>query len=382
MRLRTALERGVELLAEAQIEDQERRLALLRLLGSGHVPAGVGRRVRQRVGERRVAGDHDQAVAAAGRERLGIGRPVPAGSVRRSRSSRGRPCARPAGGDRPDGDRRRAPARLAEALLVERARHVQARRRRRRGPSARTGPSGSRRPRRQMRSISSSGATRSSSSLSASRPNGRLQRLTRKPGPSAATITCLPIASPVARASASAASEDCSPATTSSRRITGGGLKKCMPTTRSGRLAARGDRGHEQRRGVGGEHAVLGDDLLGQPREQLALDLQALGRGLDHELARRRSPRAPARPRAAPTPPRPRDALRRPRSTPRSSWARIRSRPRSSASRSPGRAAASARPDRHASWAIPAPIVPAPATPMVPAGPGGRAPGVTQERAR
>ena len=91
---------------------------------------------------------------------------------------------------------------------------------------------------RQMRSMASIVATRSSSSLSASSPNGRLQRLTRNPGPSAASITCLPIASPVARASASAGSEDCSPATTSSRRITGAGLKKCIPTTRSGRAAA------------------------------------------------------------------------------------------------------------------------------------------------
>ena len=72
---------------------------------------------------------------------------------------------------------------------------------------------------------------------SASSPNGRLQRLTMKPGPSFATITVLPIASPVAVASASASVEDSTPATTSSRRIIGAGLKKCMPTTRSGLLA-------------------------------------------------------------------------------------------------------------------------------------------------
>ncbi len=48
-------------------------------------------------------------------------------------------------------------------------------------------------------------------------------------------MTCLPIASPAARAEASASGEDSSPATTSSSRITGGGLKKCMPTTLCGR---------------------------------------------------------------------------------------------------------------------------------------------------
>ena len=51
-------------------------------------------------------------------------------------------------------------------------------------------------------------------------------------------MTVLPIASPVAWASARASSEDCSPATTSSRPITGAGLKKCIPTTRRGLLAA------------------------------------------------------------------------------------------------------------------------------------------------
>ena len=87
---------------------------------------------------------------------------------------------------------------------------------------------------RTMRSISSIVAIRSASMRSASRPNGRLQRFTRNPGPSVASITVLPIASPVARASASACSPERTPAITSSSAITGAGLKKCMPTTRSG----------------------------------------------------------------------------------------------------------------------------------------------------
>ena len=84
-----------------------------------------------------------------------------------------------------------------------------------------------------MRSTCSTVASPSWTSRSASSPNGRLQRLTRKPGPSAASITCLPIARPSSRVVSSAASPECSPATTSTSFITGAGLKKCMPTTRS-----------------------------------------------------------------------------------------------------------------------------------------------------
>ena len=85
-----------------------------------------------------------------------------------------------------------------------------------------------------MRSTCSWVASPSCTSRSASRPNGRSQRLTRKPGPSPASITWRPIARPSSRVVSSAASPDCSPATTSTSFITGAGLKKCMPTTRSG----------------------------------------------------------------------------------------------------------------------------------------------------
>ena len=61
-----------------------------------------------------------------------------------------------------------------------------------------------------------------------------MQRLTRKPGTSAAVTTYLPIASPSARAVRSARSPEAAPATTSTSLITGAGLKKCIPTTRSG----------------------------------------------------------------------------------------------------------------------------------------------------
>lgn len=230
---------------------------------------------------------------------------------------------------------------------------------------------------RQMRSISSSGAMRSWSSFSASRPNGRLHRLTRKPGPSTAMITCLPIASPAARARASAESEDCSPATTSSRRMTGGGLKKCMPTTRSGRLAP-------------AAIAVTSSDEVLLARTHSSPTMPFDNRANSACLTSSRSGAAsitsshearsssagaacsPSRAAAA------RESLSRPRSTPRSSWARIRSRPRSSAS-GIGSCSSVRAPDRHASWAIPAPIVPAPATPIVF---GGSTATLTQVRAR
>ena len=44
-----------------------------------------------------------------------------------------------------------------------------------------------------------------------------------------------------------------------------------------------GGRRDQQRGGVGGERAVLGDDLR-EGGEQLALELEALGGGLDHQL--------------------------------------------------------------------------------------------------
>ena len=90
----------------------------------------------------------------------------------------------------------------------------------------------------QIRSICSCVATRSCSSRRASAPKGRPQRLTRKPGPSDATITRLPIASPTSRATDSARELVCAAAITSSSFIAGGGLKKCIPTTFSGRAAA------------------------------------------------------------------------------------------------------------------------------------------------
>src|SRR4051812_1857269 len=89
-----------------------------------------------------------------------------------------------------------------------------------------------------MRSIVSTSATRCSRQRRASTPNGRLVRLTTKPATSAASITRFPIASPRSRTRWTASGALCTAAITSTSRITGAGLKKCMPTTRSGRGAA------------------------------------------------------------------------------------------------------------------------------------------------
>ena len=137
-------------------------------------------------------------------------------------------------------------------------------------------------PSRQMRSICSTVATRSVSSRSASAPKGRPQRLTRKPGPSAARITRLPIASAQLSAARSASSPVWSAAITSTSRIFAGGLKKCIPTTSSGRAAALASAvtGIDE---VLVASTALGRDL-GELREQLALELPPLGRGFDDQL--------------------------------------------------------------------------------------------------
>ena len=72
-------------------------------------------------------------------------------------------------------------------------------------------------------------------------------------------------------------------ATTSTSRITGAGLKKCRPTTRPGWRGRRGDRGHRQRGGVGGQDGVRPADTV-QLGEDRALELQPLGHGLDGQV--------------------------------------------------------------------------------------------------
>ena len=211
-----------------------------------------------------------------------------------------------------------------------------------------------------MRSICSTLATRSWSSRSASPPNGRPQRFTRKPGPSRATITVLPIASPTALAIASARSPVCSAAITSSSRISGGGLKKCMPTTLSGRAAADASeltRIDEVLVASTADSPQISDSRpnssrFSSIRSGAASITSSQPASASSEGARvRRSPAECAC-----------SAVQRPRSAPFSRPERTRSRPLSSASGS-GSCSTVSSPARQPSCAIPAPIVPAPTTP-------------------
>ena len=124
---------------------------------NGHLAVGVARRratsqpaavasARSSSAIASVAGDHDEP-AVAGAAAPGAGgssRPVRRAVVVGVPAAAGL-AAEPPGGDHPRAQRRRAPARLAEAQLVERLRRPRSRRRCRRGPAARTGPCESRR---------------------------------------------------------------------------------------------------------------------------------------------------------------------------------------------------------------------------------------------
>src|SRR3954454_1408002 len=117
-------------------------------------------------------------------------------------------------------------------------------------------------------------------------------REVKKPGPSPTTITVLPMVRPTATVVAKASSEVPEWRITSSRGILATGLKKCMPTTRSGwRLgpgvaAGLGDAGDGDRRGVGGEDQPLGRHRLGLAQDGV-LDREVLEDRLDHEVAPR-----------------------------------------------------------------------------------------------
>ncbi len=252
-RLRAALKRSHRFLAERAVDHQKRDLAPIRpARSSTSHPASIAARASC------TASAPPPAITTSPSPPPGCGRVRIGGTVGVVRVvvvAAARLATVTPGGDVARGDRRRPPARLAEALLVERARDVEAGVDPTRSISS-NGPIRKPPPSRQMRSISSSGAISSWSSLSASSPNGLLQRLTRKPGPSVASITCLPIASPAARA-------------TRKRRL--GGLlagdhleqshhrrrvEEVHPDHSFRPLEPSCDCGDEQRRGVGREHAI------------------------------------------------------------------------------------------------------------------------------
>ncbi len=222
---------------------------------------------------------------------------------------------------------------------------------------------------RTMRSMRSNGAIPSCRRRSASRPNGRLQRLTRKPGPSAARMTSLPIASPVARARASAVSPDSSPATSSSSRISGAGLKKCIPTTRSGCLAPAATAVTSREEVLVASTQSSATISLSRPSSSSFSSSDSGAASITSSHSRRSSSAGAAS--SSPAPRSASSALQRPRSAPRARCPRAASSPCSSAC-STGSCTRVRVPASAPSCAIPAPIVPAPTTPMTPRGGHGK----------
>ena len=203
------------------------------LVGDLGEEAGEDRRARRGRSCASCAG-----VEGRGRRYRARGR-ARARSPRRSRSSRGRSCGRAGlrrpgrswiglgrqrSGSPPWAKKERAIVRLTSSPIRS---------------SSSNGPMRKPPPRRTTRSIVAASATPSPSIRSDSSEKGRARRLATKPGLSLARIGVRPIASATSVAVASAASEECSAATTSTSFISAGGLKKCMPTTRSGRARRR-----------------------------------------------------------------------------------------------------------------------------------------------
>ncbi len=308
-----------------------------------------------------VAGDDHQPVAAAGRRRAGVARAVRA--VGGSRTSRARSCAR---GGRPP------PSARPGATGASAARRSSARRRTRPPPRPVSIPDQVhelerahpevRRPAGTMRSTSSTVAIRSWTSCMASRPNGRLQRLTRKPGPSATSITCLPIASPAPRAIATAAAPVWTPADDLEQRHDRGRVEEVHPDDAVGPRRAAADR-------------VMGIEEVLVASTQSSATISRRARVNSSALTSRRSGAASMtsshgpsacrsrRSRCSPSAASAAFALQRPRSAPRRRLFRMRSSARSAVPSTGSCSSVRAPAGSAASCAIPAPIVPAPKTP-------------------
>ena len=108
------------------------------------------------------------------------------------------------------------------------------------------------------------------------------RRLDANPGESRTSMTSFPMRRPTARADARASGEVCSALTSSRSFITGGGLKKCIPTTRAGLPEPAGDLGQRQRGGVGGQDGVRRGQLR-QPTQELDLERELLRHRFDDE---------------------------------------------------------------------------------------------------
>ena len=182
-----------------------------------------------------------------------------------------------------------------------------------------------------------------------------------KPGVSSARTGVLPSRSASAVIESSVSALVSAPPITSTSAITGAGLKKCIPATRSGgsRPLAIAVIDSDE---VFDARIASGPQTRAKSEKNLALQPQVF----------RDAPRSPPARRATPPAPSPRECARAPHPAPRPSSAReqprARIRPARARSRAPlpplkHRRAPPAHPAPAANCAIPAPIVPAPTTP-------------------
>ena len=199
------------------------------------------------------------------------------GRLRCSRISRDPSCAvyRPQPGAPGWG---RAPARLAEAQLVEALGDVEA------GVDAHevlssNGPM--RKPPPTARCDRSSQRPRPALATGERlQAEGPPERLTMKPGTSAARITSLPIARPVACSSPMHARRRAAPDDLQ-QPLSGAGLKKCMPTTRSGCVLPTATAVIGERRGVTRRRALLAARSPTGATARFVLVVDSLGSSLD-----------------------------------------------------------------------------------------------------
>ena len=224
-----------------------------------------------------------------------------------------------------------------------------------------SGPMGWLSPTRAPVSMSSAVATPSSRARIASATNGMRIRLTMKPGRSAETITCLPSSPASARTAATVASSVAPPRISSTRGMTGTGLKKCIPQKASRRpgASARARRSTEielvfvakmARPGASPSSSAHSASLTASSSKTASTTRSASATEASRSVGAIRSEICPA---AA--------SSRRPFATARSRLASIRARP-ASARASSGSYRSTVRPAVARTWAIPWPIRPAPAT--------------------
>ena len=148
----------------------------------------------------------------------------------------------------------------------------------------------------------SSGDTRASSSTrKQSFSRGMSTRLTTNPGVSWQRIGRLPSFSPTANAASTAPSDESSARTISTSGISGAGLKKCIPTTRSGVVVAAAISVTESA-DVFVARIVSGRTISLELGEELELRAEVLDDRLDDRDRSRRSPRGPSSARATRAP--------------------------------------------------------------------------------